>query len=416
MFSKTLQHFFTLLKTLAGFNGQGRITLRGGTVLVSRDDRFELLTDEVVDGVARARAIGELATLLTTTVVASGGKYKGRPLQLLGTKGQFSVMVNVNVDGAILTTWTKMTSIGFWVGPNGRRRNPSRGVNRYRTAESALPRNILAILSRAQITSLIEAALPPPAAPPAIPQLEEAAVESQPVDVESHVDVEADAEPVAEDSVDVPEDDLAVGVAGEFDLDDDDDGSAISDIFEEPEAEPVDEAPVVQVLDGPLLVDDDDDGSAISDIFDEPEVEPVDEAPVVQVLDGSLLVDDDDDGSAISDIFEPEVEPVDDFEVAADAAAVDAYADDGSDISIGSIEPEDLKPQPPADAQNVISENGSPARKRARVDADDPPAVARNFRASVMWSATCQVREYTIGSTSDLFLTGACPVGRLRSL
>ena len=380
MFSKTLQHFFTLLKTLAGFSGQGRITLRGGTVLVSRDDRFELLTDEVVDGVARARAIGELATLLTTTVVASGGKYKGRPLQLLGTKGQFSVMVNVNVDGAILTTWTKMTSIGFWVGPNGRRRNPSRGVNRYRTAESALPRNILAILSRAQITSLIEAALPPPAAPPAIPQLEEAAVESHPVDVESHVDVEADAEPVAEDSVDVPEDDLAVGVAGEFDLDDDDDGSAISDIFEEPEAE------------------------------------PVDEAPVVQVLDGSLLVVDDDDGSAISDIFEPEVEPVDDFEVAADAAAVDADDDEGSDISIGSIEPRDLEPQPPADARNVISEDGSPARKRARVDADGPPAIARNFRARVRWSATCQVREYTKGSKSDQFLTGNCPVGRLRSL
>ena len=108
----------------------------------------------------------------------------------------------------------------------------------------------------------------------------------------------------------------------------------------------------------------------------------------------------------------------DDFEV-------DDDDDDSvlSGISFGSMEPQDLKPQPPA-------EDGSPARKRARVDAnaddanadgsvvtvdsalfyepkDGPPAVARNVRARVRWSASCQVRVYEIGSKSVQFLVAA---------
>ena len=70
--TESLQHLRALEATLAGtpvggiVSGRGRITLADGKTLVFRDGHFELLTDEDVDGDARALGIGELETLVTS--------------------------------------------------------------------------------------------------------------------------------------------------------------------------------------------------------------------------------------------------------------------------------------------------------------------------------------------------------------
>ncbi|EJK53345.1 hypothetical protein THAOC_27240, partial [Thalassiosira oceanica] len=94
-------------------NGRGRITLEDGKTLVFRDGHFELLTDEDVDGDARALGIGELETLVTTEIVVARGKFEGLPAQLLGNNGKGQFYVLVNVDGAMSTTRIKNRSIGF---------------------------------------------------------------------------------------------------------------------------------------------------------------------------------------------------------------------------------------------------------------------------------------------------------------
>ncbi|EJK73858.1 hypothetical protein THAOC_04499 [Thalassiosira oceanica] len=219
--TKCLQHFRALGAALAGtlaggtIDGRGRITLEDGKTLVLRDGHFELLTDEDVDGDARALGIGELETMITREIVVSGGKYKGRPAKLLGnnSKGQFYVLINV--DGAISTTRINNRSIGFSIGPDGLRRSPRlRAKQPDRNPEVALPGNILARLSWADALSLIEAdaLLPPPAAPPAPPQPEEVVVEP----------AEAPAE-APEPPAGGEDDDINFDGGDEFELLDDDD-------------------------------------------------------------------------------------------------------------------------------------------------------------------------------------------------
>ncbi|EJK64994.1 hypothetical protein THAOC_14213, partial [Thalassiosira oceanica] len=173
IFTKSIQHLRALEGTLAGgtINGRGRITLEDGKTLVLRDGHFELLTDGAVDGDARALGIGELETLVTTEIVVSRGKFKGKLAQLLGNNGKGQFYVLVNVDGAISTTRINNRSIGFSLGPAGLRRSPRlRAKQPDRDPEVALPGNILARLSWADALSLIEAErLPPPVAPPAAP-------------------------------------------------------------------------------------------------------------------------------------------------------------------------------------------------------------------------------------------------------
>ena len=182
IFTKSIQHLRALEGTLAGgtINGRGRITLEDGKTLVLRDGHFELLTDEDVDGDARALGIRELETLVTTEIAVSRGKFKGLTAQLSGNNGKGQFYVLVNVDGAISTTRINNRSIGFSIGPDGLRRSPRlRAKQPTRDPEVALPGNILARLSWADALSLIEAdaLLPPPAAPPAPPQPEEVVVE-----------------------------------------------------------------------------------------------------------------------------------------------------------------------------------------------------------------------------------------------
>ncbi|EJK67721.1 hypothetical protein THAOC_11209, partial [Thalassiosira oceanica] len=167
--SKSLQHLRALEAALAGtlaggiINGRGRITLEDGKTLVFRDGHFELLTDEDVDGDARALGIGELETLTTTELVVTRGKYKGRPAQVLGNNGK----------GQIEASGSR------WAPPGcAAARASALHKQPTRNPEVALPGNILARLSRAKALSLIEAArLPPLAAPPVAPQPEEEVVE-----------------------------------------------------------------------------------------------------------------------------------------------------------------------------------------------------------------------------------------------
>ncbi|EJK55607.1 hypothetical protein THAOC_24647 [Thalassiosira oceanica] len=218
-FSKSLQHLRALGATLAGtlaggtINGRGRITLEDGKTLVFRDGHFELLTDEDVDGDARALGIGELETLVTTQIVVSRGKYKGLLAQLSGNNGKGQFYVLVNVDGAISTTRINNRIIGFSIGPDGLRRSPRlRAKQPARDPEVALPGNIVARLSWAEALSLIEVApLPPPAAPPAPPQPEEVVVEP------AEAPAEAPEPPAGEE-----DDDVHFDGGDEFEHNDDD--------------------------------------------------------------------------------------------------------------------------------------------------------------------------------------------------
>ncbi|EJK55872.1 hypothetical protein THAOC_24340, partial [Thalassiosira oceanica] len=140
-----LQHLCAL-EALAGtpaggtINGRGRITLEDGKTLVLRDGHFELLTDEDVDGDARALGIRELETLVTTEIAVSRGKFKGLTAQLSGNNGKGQFYVLVNVDGAISTTRINNRSIGFSIGPDGLRRSPRlRAKQPDRNPEVALP-------------------------------------------------------------------------------------------------------------------------------------------------------------------------------------------------------------------------------------------------------------------------------------
>ncbi|EJK64339.1 hypothetical protein THAOC_14936 [Thalassiosira oceanica] len=216
IFTKSLQHLRALEGTLAGgtISGRGRITLADGKTLVFRDGHFELLTDEDVDGDARALGIRELGTLTTIELVVSGGKFKGRPAQVLGNNGKGQFYVLINVDGAILSTRIKNRSLGFSIGPDGLRRSPRlRAKQPDRNPEVALPGNILARLSWADALSLIEAdaLLPPPAAPPAAPQPEEVVVEP------AEAPEEAPEPPAGGE-----DDDIHFDGGDEFELNDDD--------------------------------------------------------------------------------------------------------------------------------------------------------------------------------------------------
>ncbi|EJK66878.1 hypothetical protein THAOC_12154 [Thalassiosira oceanica] len=227
--TKCLQHLRALGAALAGtlaggtINGRGRITLEDGKTLVLRDGHFELLTDEDVDGDARALGIRELETLVTTEIAVSRGKFEGLTAQLSGNNGKGQFYVLVNVDGAISTTRINNRSIGFSIGPDGLRRSPRlRAKQPDRNPEVALPGNILASLSMADALSLIEAdaLLPPPAAPPAPPQPEEVVVEP------AEAPAEAPEPPAGEEDDDVQfggEDAFELNDDGEFELLDDDD-------------------------------------------------------------------------------------------------------------------------------------------------------------------------------------------------
>ena len=83
------------------------------------------------------------------------------------------------------------------------------------------------------------------------------------------------------------------------------------------------------------------------------------------------------------------------------------------------------RPVAAAEAELASPRTRNPKRERQESEAVLRPAkrvrrevqtVEPQQRARVRWSATCQRREYDVGSKSYEFLTGTCPLRRLRSL